>query len=85
MTLFLQLVAAATKLAEIANDPTTLALIAKLKEWFQSLPVWQQLAFASKFEAFQGYGCPHGDDCPDCPEDVKPIVEALIEASKAGQ
>lgn len=85
MTLFLQLMAAAQKLAEIANDPTTQALLAKLKEWFDALPVWQQLAFASQFEPFKGYGCPAcgEDECPKCPDDCKPLVAAFVEAAKA--
>lgn len=85
MTLFLQLLAAAQSLVSIANDPETAALLAKLREWFYSLPKLSQLAFASQFEAFQGYGCANCDgvDCPEVPEDCKAIVASLVEASKA--
>lgn len=87
MTLFLKLVAAVQGLAEIANDPATVALIAKLREWFESLPKLAQLAYASKFEPFLGYGCANCDDidCPECPDDCKPIEALLIEAAKAGE
>lgn len=85
MTLFLQMLAAAQALVKIVNDPETAALLAKLAEWFKSLPAWQQLAFASQFEPFKGYGCANCDDadCPVPPEDVQPIVAAFIEAAKA--
>jgi hypothetical protein len=87
MTLFLQLVAAFQAAAEIANHPDTLALLAKIREWVASLPLWQQAAFASQFEPFKGYGCANCDDAdmPVVPEDCRDLVAKLIEASKAGQ
>lgn len=85
MSTLLQLMAAAKALAEIVNDPTTMAIVDKLREWFASLPLWQQTVVASQFEPFKGYGCSHDpDNCPDCPDDCKPLFNALIEAAKQG-
>lgn len=85
MTLFWKLWTAFNAMAEIAKSPEAQAVLAKLRAWFESLSPVQQLAVASQFEEFQGYGnacCPDGD-CPDCPDECKEVFAAMVEAAKA--
>lgn len=85
MSLLLKLIASGQGLLEIINDPASAVLFAKFVEWFKSLTKLQQLAYASKFDSFEGYGCPNCDDadCPECPDDCKVIETKLVEAAKA--
>jgi hypothetical protein len=78
----MQLIVLLSALAKLLSDPDTIAVATKFIEWFKTLTKPQQLAYASRFEAFQGYGCSHGDDCPDCPEDLEPVEAILYGAIK---
>jgi hypothetical protein len=78
----MQLIVLLSALAKLLSDPETLAVAQKFIEWFKTLSKPQQLAYASKFEGFGSYGCPHGDDCPDCPPEFDQIEATLYSAMK---
>lgn len=70
-------------ITKILSDPNLQALAAKFVEWFQSLTPAQQLAEAQLYEGYKGFGCPFDPDCdggPDCPDELKPVREALMSA-----
>lgn len=78
----MQLLSIAAFLAKLLADPTLQALTAQFIAWLKTLTPAQQLAFASKYETHGGFGCSHGEDCPQCPDELLPVQEALFASLK---